>query len=47
MALFDWEDRFDIETLQFLKKWLAAHILDLDRRYAPYLRKAQAPGVTN
>lgn len=35
------ESRVEIDTLMFLKKWLSAHILDLDRRYAPYLRQTQ------
>lgn len=39
-ARFNRDDsRVEIDTLMFLKKWLSAHILDLDRRYAPYLRQ--------
>ncbi len=34
------ESRVEIDTLMFLQKWLSAHILDLDRRYAPFLFQA-------
>lgn len=43
-ARFDRDEfRVEIDTLMFLQKWLSAHILDLDRRYAPYLRQATTP----
>ena len=44
--VLDWRKRIeektasiDIEVLQFLKKWLTGHILDLDQQYAALLPK--------
>jgi hemerythrin len=29
----------DMELLMFLKEWLTTHIMDVDKRYAPHLKK--------